>query len=554
MGILGAIAEFFRRLFGIEGGAVHGELKRIYGVIADLKPPYYRFKNNLVMHGFAQDLLLFCQPLKPLMYLADRTLAHPDLRVSRRYLDYLIDSELPPAELEKKASFAYDGMKARIGNAILGDEAVEEISKDFQRFLGAVDALSLGPLNVELVEVDRFIEICRHDWERILGFFDPGVSLEDSRYRADFQPADGELLAPELVDVYYLIQGFAFTERLLLKIGRVYERYSPAAAQGQRHRLEKMFSTLNKILRYRLSDDNLLALIRLCKGDPLFQPDLRREKHDYIAQYRQRLAVQYERDRDRLLRERHESAVAKDIAELLGGVEAVPLEAYSDENDSFLRQESPNGFSHIKALGILRTFALGIFDAQIKDIIKKILVEGYFENKAYQNNLANILYQCDRTAGRIAAFEESLSGTGRVSIASVRRYVEEMRHGKDIMPFLSKLVDEINYRAREICEDEAGLFQMLGTAIGELLTDYRRSSPDLVTNIRNLGGVRNRDIIASLGDAKRRIDIFVRIMRNFTFVKVGTQTASEAEDALPVAPAPGGTATVDDVTDADELA
>ena len=106
MGILGAIAEFFRRLFGIEGGAVHGELKRIYGVIADLKPPYYRFKNNLVMHGFAQDLLLFCQALKPLMDLADRTLAHPDLRVSRRYLDYLIDSELPPAELEKKASFA----------------------------------------------------------------------------------------------------------------------------------------------------------------------------------------------------------------------------------------------------------------------------------------------------------------------------------------------------------------------------------------------------------------------------------------------------------------
>jgi hypothetical protein len=289
--------------------------------------------------------------------------------------------------------------------------------------------------------------------------------------------------------------------------------------------------------------------MRLCKSDPIYQPDLRRERVDYLAQYRQRLTVQYERDRDRLLRERHESAVAKDIKDLFGGIEVLTLEAYNEENDSYLRRESPNGFSHIKALSILKTFALGIFDQQIKDTVKKVLVEGYFENKSYQNNLANIVYQCDRTGGRIAAFEEGLLGNGRVSIASVRRYVEEMRHGKDIMSFLTKIVDEINYKAREICEDESGLFQMLGDALGELLADYRRSSPDLVTNIRNLGGVRNKDLIAGLADGKKRADTFVRIMRNFAFVKTplsppapvrsapaggtGSSLVAEASDALP---------------------
>jgi hypothetical protein len=550
MGILSIIAEFFRRLFGLDDGTARGELKRVYSVIADLKPPYYRLKNNMVMQGFAQDLFLFCQALKPLMDLADRTLAHPDLRVARRYFDFLVDCELPPSELEKKDTFVYDGMKARADNAVKADEELEGIARDFQRFLGAVDDLSVGALNLELAEVERFIELCRHDWERILGFFDPGLTLEDNRYKPDFQPSDGEQLVPEIIDAYYLLQGFSFSERLLSKVSRIFDRYSPAAARDQRHRLEKIFNTLNKILRYRLSDENLMALMRLCKGDPIFQPDLRRERVDYLAQYRQRLTVQYERDRDRLLRERHESAVAKDIKDLFGGIEVLALEAYNEDNDSYLRRESPNGFSHIKALSILKTFALGIFDQQIKDTVKKVLVEGYFENKAYQNNLANIVYQCDRTGGRIAAFEEGLLGNGRVSIASVRRYVEEMRHGKDIMSFLTKIVDEINYKAREICEDESGLFQMLGDALGELLADYRRSSPDLVTNIRNLGGVRNKELIAGLADGKKRADTFVRIMRNFAFVKAppppvgaalavspGSGPRPEASDALPEAEA-----------------
>jgi hypothetical protein len=106
-----------------------------------------------------------------------------------------------------------------------------------------------------------------------------------------------------------------------------------------------------------------------------------------------------------------------------------------------------------------------------------------------------------------------------VSVAAVRRYVEEMRHGKDIMPFLTKIVDEINYKAREICEDETGLFQMLSETLGELLADCKKPSPELVTNIRSLGGVRNKEILATLGESRRKTDTFVRIMKNFAFIK-----------------------------------
>ncbi|MBU0927656.1 MAG: DUF5312 domain-containing protein [Spirochaetes bacterium] len=529
MGIFHAIIEFFRDLLGFDGGA-KGELKRVYSVISHIKPPYYRFKNNLVMVGFAQDLYLFCQALKPLMDLADRTLAHPDLRVSRRYFDYLVDLELPPEDIAKKESFVYDGMKARIENAVKDDDEQEAIGREFQRFLKSVDALADGRLNLDLYEVERFIEICRHDWERLLGFFDPGASLDDAKYRPDFQPCAGEQVLPELIDAYYLLVGFSFSDALQAKTMRVFERHAPATAASQAGKISKLFSTLNKILSFRLSSDNLLALIRLSKRDPVHEPDIRRERNDYVEQYRKRLVTQYERDRDRLLRERHENAVSMDIRDLFGGTDVLPLEGYSEEIDSYLRRESPNGFTHVKPMGILKTFVKGVFETQIKETVKKILVEGYFDNKNFQNSLANILYQCDRTEARIESFEAGLKGGGRVSITAVRRYVEEMRHGKDIMPFLTKIVDEINYKAREICEDETGLFQMLSEILGELLSDYKKSSPDLVTNIRSLAGLRNKELLGTLAEGRRKTAMFVRVMQNFAFVK--------APSAVPSAPPP----------------
>lgn len=128
-------------------------------------------------------------------------------------------------------------------------------------------------------------------------------------------------------------------------------------------------------------------------------------------------------------------------------------------------------------------------------------------------------------------------------MAGVKRYVEEMRHGKDIMPYLTKIVDEINYKAREICEDETGLFHMFAETLGELLADYKKPSPDLVTNIRSLGGVRNKELIASLIEGKRKSEVFVRIMKNFAFIKSAdgkpvAVTETAPAEALPVSVEP----------------
>jgi hypothetical protein len=209
----------------------------------------------------------------------------------------------------------------------------------------------------------------------------------------------------------------------------------------------------------------------------------------------------------------------------------------------------------VKPLRILKTFVLAAFDSSIKEPVKRLLVEGYFDNKGFQNNLANILYQCERSGGRIEEFEEQLLGNGRVSIVAMKRYVEELRRGKDIASFLNRLVDAINGRAKEIVEDEAGLFAMLGEALSELIADYKSPSPELVTNIRTFGGARNREIVAQIQAGRDRIATLVKVLRNFAYVKApipGSMAGGEPEAGPATAPGAAPRAP-EDATEAEEL-
>ena len=540
MGIFSSLIEFLRELFGRGGpdAAKKSELRKIYSFLGQIRPPYYKPRDNMVLPGFAQSVYSFRSILRPLVDVARKTISHSDIRIYQRFFDYLVDACLPGDSRDKKAAFSYEGMKSRIQNSVKSDEEFDAIGREFQDFLRMVDSLSISDLDRELAEVEQFSDICRYDWDRILGLFDPGANMDNPNYRPDFLPSDGEKVLPELIDLYYIIADFTFDEALARNILTILERQAPQASLStQRQKLEKIFSALNKGLSMRLHHTILLALIRALKSDPVYDPPIVHEGTDYVERYRRRLVNQFEKDRERLQREQHESAISADINALFGNVEVAPIDGYDEEEDAYLRKESPNGFTHIKPLRILKTFVHNNFERDIKEPVKRLLVEGYFDNKGFQNNLANLIYQGERSGGRIDEFEATLRGSGRISIVAMKRYVEEMRRGKDVSQFLNRLVDAINQRAREICEDETRLLQMLCEAMGDLLSDYRKPSPDLVTNIRTLGGGRNKEIMNQIGEGRRQLETLMRIMRNFTYIRgAGPAPTLSAPPIDPTAP------------------
>ncbi len=538
MGFLKAIKEFFIGLFLRDPVEIHKrrELRRIHKFLAGRHPPLYRPSQKAVLPGFAGLLLEYCQLLRSVSDIVRRTIGSTDLRQSQKYFDYLIDSLLPEEERDKKAFFSYEGMRDRVEAAIDPEEEIETIAREFQSFMRVLESPQVSAFDAELGDMERVADVCRHDNERLLGLFDPGVDLDDPKYKGEFAAAKAESVLPELIDFYYVTAGFSFTPRMEANIASLLERISPPGsdAAGQRAKLSKVLSAVNRLLGRDLAQDVLICLIRAIKEDPGYMPDMARSKTSFLQAYRNRLFSQFQHDKDRIRRERHEAAITQDIAALFpdGGVQEI--DAYNEENSAVLSRDSPESFTLVKPMRILKTFVSTCFEAGFKEPLKKLLVEGYFESKNFQNNLANVFFQCEHSGERFSAFEEQLSGNGRVSVVAMKRYLEEVKRGKDIQDFLAKLVDGVNAKARDIIENETNLFNMLADSIAEIVKDYKRPTPELVTNVRTIGGVKNKEIIASISAGHAKIMRLVKIMRNFTLVRAAAEdpaSASPREEA-----------------------
>jgi hypothetical protein len=525
MAFLKALRDFFLGLFSRNPEEAHKrrELRKIHNFLATIRPSYYRMSQKTVQPSFANILFTYCQLLKPVSDIVKRTLASSDVKQGRKYFDLLIDAHLPQEERERKVYFSYEGMLERVKAAIDPDDESEIISREFQSFMKVLETPEIKMLDTELMDMERLVDLCRHDYERLLGLFDPGVNFDNPNYRPEFQPARGENVAPELIDLYYIITGFVFTTRMEESLAILLERISPRDANldEQRRKLKKVLSSLNKIFSHQLSSELLLALMRAIKNDPGFVPDTARFKTSFLEAYKSRVFVQFQKDKERILRERHEDAISQDIKALFGEMEILQVTAYNEENSALLAKESPESFTHIKAMRILKTFIESVFEPKLKENIKRVLVEGFFDNKTFQNNMANVFYQCVHSVERFSAFEEQLAGNGRVSVISMKRYIEEARRGKDVQVFLSKFADTVNERAHEILENETNLFNMMADALYDVITDFKRSSPEIITNIRTLGAGKNKDLMQAVGAGYNDIQHLIKIMRNFAIVRQG---------------------------------
>jgi len=552
MGFLRAVKDFIMGLFSRDPAEVHRrrELKRIHQFLATRHPPVYKASQKMVLPGFAELLLGYCRLLKSVADPVRRSIGNPDPRQSQKWFDLLIDTRLPEEQRERKAYFSYEGMRDRLQAAMDPEEELEVIAREFQSFMRALENPQVKAYDAELMDMERVAEICRHDYERLLGLFDPGVDVENSRYKPEFSAASGETVLPELVDFYYVTSGFAFSERMEDNLAVLLDRLAPPEVDrsAQRAKLSKVLAAINRVLKRELGQDLLLCLIRAIKADPAYTPDMGRSRGSYLESYRNRIFNQFQRDKERLRRERHEDAITRDVSALFPDGRVLEMEAYNEENSALLSRDSPESFAYVKPMRILKTFVVTVFEAGLKDQLKKILVEGYFDSKPFQNNMANVFFQCEHSLERLNLFEEGLLGNGRVSIVAMKRYLEEARRGKDIQDFLSKMVDGVNMKARDIVENETNLFNMLADSMAEIVADFKRPTPEVITNIRTLGGVKNKELISSIAAGQEKISRMVKVMRNFTVVRTGALVAP-----LPVNPQESVEHELEDLNEPQEL-
>jgi len=515
-----ALKNFFSTLLmgNTEEAKKKRDLKKILKEIKQHKPLFYKQSTGQILSQFARTLLTFLQYLHPLKELIYKTILNENDRLAEKFKEYLIEVRLEEKMQLKKQSFTYDKIKTRLLNTVSLRTESEILNKEFTEFLKLFSGPDFSTFDSEFTALEHFISLCRHDFIRLLMYFDPDISLS-TKYKPRLAPCIGHHANQDLMDLYFIFTEVDMSLGIDKNLLFLLKRLKKNVTEVDEIKIKKIVSSMDTIHKTYLAPGMLLNLLRAINADPYFTIKTDKSTKTYLDVYKGKLSSRFQRDMEKVTRECTERDILQDLSNLFAENDLVEIEGYTEDMAKMLQTESFNSFTYIKPLRILKSFTIYHFENRIQETVKKIIINGYFENKKFKDRFINLFHSTQGTKDAISQFEHTLAATGEVSINKIRKYLVDYKKGKSVGYSLNKLIETINTMAITVIEDYTNIYYAFQEVISEIMSDAKQHTPALISNIKVIGGDKNQELLSSLLESHKLLLVFTGIMKNFTIIR-----------------------------------
>jgi hypothetical protein len=519
--LLNLIRDLFTSIFSgnVKTSRLRRELKKVYRDLRQRNPDFFKPHTNEVLPAFAEAVHKWSQYVRALNELFEKTLFSPNSRMAELFRDHLIESKLEENSRLLKAEFTYAAMKARFAGTASFKETLAEISRQFDGYLALFRNAEFSSCDEELTHLERFALLSRFPYEKLLSFFDPGTATLDRRYKPRFVPVLAQNLTQELMDLYFSMAEVDLDQGIAQNVVVLFRRLKKVSDSEEEEKIRKIVSLLALVQSKYLSRPTLLCLVRLAAVDPQLTLPVDHEQRPSLELYKSRFLSRFELDREKLVRENTQTEVAGDLTTLFKGQPLLEMRGYSELLSRELQEEGYPHFTHLQAMRILKTFILTFFESSIKEHIKQLVIDAFFEQKTFREIFIAHFHETQSAAEKIAALENTLSEKGEVSALKVKEYLAKHRDGKTVSASLSQLVETINDNVDRLIESATNDFAQFHAAFEQLLIDAKQHTPSIISNIKVIGGERNPEFMNICHGDQETIAGFLGIMKHFTVIR-----------------------------------
>ena len=447
------VQEFFYSLFSRDPQEVEKRraLRALYERLRQVQPPCYRRSTNQILPALGFSVLQLAYLLAPLQELFAKTIENEDSGLAERYREYLAVARLPEALARRLADFSLEALRSRALNAESPMKELERIQKEFDQIMGAFTGPEFYSFDPDYTATERLAALARHDFGRLLALFEPGFDLRQKQRKPDFQPVSGDKALKELEDLYFILAGIELSEPVERNLYALLDRLERDRAESSKERVHTIFSRMQKLLGRELAPEVLLTLIKVLRQDPKHSPETIKEEVPFLHVVRERLSLAFRQDQERVLWEINENAIGGDLKTLFHGAELLEVGLYTQAAAQQLANRGLQGFHRVKPLRILKSFLYSHFQKELQEPIKRLLIEGSFANRIFENMLTSTAYSCEGLIGRIQRFEEELR-SGQSAIDKIQKYLQLHDQGKTVLPLAAKAVESIEHEARKLVD------------------------------------------------------------------------------------------------------
>ncbi len=531
------LREFIESLFSSSSPEYKkkNQLKQLEAALKAVEPPIYR-PDGFLLPTFPATLYQIHQFLLPVKETLEATIRNKDRRISEKYRDYLLELLFTEEQRATRKSFIYtERTVALAAQNIPAERVIEEQGKHFGQFLKVLDTPDLHRAGALLQKIELLSDFTLFDFNNFFSYFDPAfkphIGLDSTVSSPSFYQVEVVEIVPVLLDLYYVLSRLDIGTPII-DVTAILEAKKNNVPLGDeiKSRMHRVFQAISFLLQKRLSNDILLAIIRLTKDDTTFLPEQAKTTTDYIQQYRTRITEFFHNDSRRLLKDREENVIQTLISAAFGDRKLETLQGYSEDTNGILQELTPFSLEWIKPMEIIKTFAVHFFEPHFRQILRSVIVEGYFNNRPQQTSYATAYSYCESVSAKLNEFEHQFDDNQACSVKTMKNYLTELEKGVDFEKPLRKMVENMNGHAKQFIQLAVNQYSEVFNFTMIILEDSRKSIPDHITNMRNLSiSTKNNESFVWLEKENGVFRNFLEIMKKYAIVGTLSVTASLAD-------------------------
>ncbi len=495
-----------------------GELKQYETYIKNLQPPLY--KNGFLTANMAGLFNILYVETKILFNLFTETIAGEDNQKANKYTDMLITTGFFAEHREIWNSLHYDVRKKELEKNGEDSKVYEEQQKRFEKMLHLLNTDEFKRIEKVIRELDTLVDICRFNYVSVLHQFDPSFSTENSSYVPEFRPVLLHDIENTLMDLYYISANLDIKAPEARAVSALAELHNGGILpEEESKKIIQAIKKINAVFRNILTPSTLQKLIFLSKNTTEVHLQTAQYTRKVIQPFKERLKKQFDADTKRMRSEFQDLKIQKDITNLFGAKELIPLRGYNQENNAFFQENSTESFQYITPIQILNTFERVYLSDSILSLLNDIVVEGFFSNPLYKTEFAASVFACTESKNRMQNFERSFDKNEENDIELIKSYIVDGRQNADLLRKMTQMIEQANLQAKTLIETQTNHIHDLTLKISALLSEAKKSiSPD-ITNIKILlTSTRNKDNADLLEKQFPQWKIFLDIMQIYVII------------------------------------
>jgi hypothetical protein len=405
----------------------------------------------------------------------------------------------------------------RIKHAPDRDAAWKSIERDWVEIVSHISGLAQQKLNNDLLQLELLYGLMEFDFVTLFKLFDSSFVEGQSQQIPRFSDVSAALLEQYLLDFYFITAHLRVTPNLRMLLINLFEYYNEGEASPL-SAVRESIDYVELLFENELSESTHRSLIQLSQQDPDYEPEAASVRHNYVEEVQIRLRKRFENSRDLVKRELAEVQLKDSIGDLLSGHALVDLHGYTRDNEELFLDLGLNGFLYTLPLQVVKTYYLSIFSKGLLGSLRKIYEDGNYENSEFQQGYGEALRQFSAVASRIDHFETQLQQQSGASMESMLKMARLGGSSLQNFEVIESFLNDVNRKAVKILDCTGKSAEELHRRIGAIIGDHRSANPNFVSNIRVIGGDRNRDILMRMDQAYQELGLLLKIMRSYTVI------------------------------------